>query len=890
MNLVFRIVFSVVVGVIFVSITFSTFFVSKQHASISELHRDVTQKLSLTGSLYYKNISQSESLYSSYEIVEDIYQDISSMSVNIPWKYLSSFRSIWEVHDFTGTGFTISQKWIWEVFVDTITKPWRVFVYAKNTPVEVKLTSDDRQEIYTSIYLAPWMYIEFRTWIWSNLKNADRLRISTVNKLWYISSIFSTIEDQSIQQYFKQEDSFLFDAIQHISDNDAEKSLYLQNLLSSQIPELSGNNYIQKYLHLFVNKEKKKVFYKNIVLAGYISLINTKKFDDSIIAQVRQDEIRLKNIDPESYEQMVWVRDDIVSSVYAMQGSEYITSKLLFATLIDSDINQSAWMYPLYGFSLFSWNTQQEQTSEFLVKSFFDSFAMYMTNYNATQSQYDYFLYFLEKRLLFLLSADINNQNIWSTLEVLSNYTQISNNAEYSVKNQKITQIYSISQILTAIDLFLRDTYFLPDRDNNNLLVQSSSRNLNWEKLSELQIHISSLYMLYEKNSFLLNQVSARDRELSKNIVLVKKNIDEYLLAIWNYSQYQDEYDISKSTILNIDVIKNTQSWISETLWNEYLWQFVWISEGSYSLDVIDGNYYKVENLVIWGRRFDFEIYPYEGSKLKNIFIDGERQTTQYTLDNIELDWDEKFQTAAKTDRDLFDFSRFFIVTFLTTQDREIVTFDQEIRQQESKAEIVFKRDILLWDNWEFSGVSNFLKIDYDDIRLVQQWNIYNIFLDDVDFFVPSNSLNSNNRNQFAWKLNSQYVLNETNHNFKDIALKLESERKWTNNTTLYDFGGNNIELVGTIYINDLEEILKNIFSDINIYMSVYSSVTSTTQWENLVIEYTPGNKKTRFKFDSQQKSFTIILQNWEITGIYQGTSKLASSPIKVSEINDYLQ
>jgi len=887
MNLVFRIVFSVVVGVIFVSITFSTFFVSKQYAVIPELNLDVSQKLSLTGSLYYKNISVSESLYSSHEILEDINQDTSSISVDIPGKYLSSFRNIGRVHDFTGTGFTISQKWIWELYIDTITKPWRVFVYAKNTPAEVKLTSDDRQELYTTIYLAPWMYIEFRTWIWSNLKNADRLRISTVNKLWYINSIFSPIKDKSIQVYFTQEDSILYDAVEHISESDTEKKLYLQNLVSSQVPELSGNNYIQKYLHLFVNKEKKKVFYKNIVLAGYISLIDAKKLDDTVIAQLGQDETRLQNIDPESYQEIIWVREDIISSVYAMQDTDYITSKLSFSTLIDSDINQSAWMY---GFSLLSWNTTQEQTSEFLIKSFFDSFASYMTNYDASQSQYDYFLYFLEERLLYLLSADISNQNIWSTLEVLSYYTQISNTADYSEKNQKITQIYSISQIVTAIDDFLRKTYFLSDRDSNNLLVQNSSRNLSGEKLSQLQLHISSLYGIYENNNVLLNQASARDRELSKNIVLVKKNIDEYLLAIWNYSQYQDEYDISKSTILNVDVIKNRQSWISETLWNKYLWQFVWISQGSYSLTVIDENYYKVENLVIWGKRFDFEIYPYEGAKLKNIFIDGERQTTQYTLDNIQADWAEKFQTAAIWDKDLFDFSRFFLVTFLGSQEREIVTFDQEIKQQESKAEIVFKRDILLWNNWEFSGVSDFLNIEYDDIGLDQQWNIYNIFLDDVDFVIPSNNLNSNNRNQFVWKFSSQYVLNETDHNFKDISLKLESERKWINNTTLYEFGANSIELVGTIYINDLEEIFKNIFSDVDLYMSVYSNISSNINGENLVIEYTPVNKKTRFKFDYQQKSFTIILQNWEITGIYQGTSKLASSPIKVSEINDYLQ
>jgi hypothetical protein len=71
-------------------------------------------------------------------------------------------------------------------------------------------------------------------------------------------------------------------------------------------------------------------------------------------------------------------------------------------------------------------------------------------------------------------------------------------------------------------------------------------------------------------------------------------------------------------------------------------------------------------------------------------------QTTQYTLDNIQEDWNEKFKTASQEEKQQFDFSRFFILTFLTLEQREVVIFDKAYKQEESKAEIVFKRDILL--------------------------------------------------------------------------------------------------------------------------------------------------------------------------------------------------
>ncbi len=870
------------------SISFSTFFITKQYSSVPVVTIDHSSNLSSSWALYYNKLSKYESLYTSYDISQNINLDVNNVSVHQEGKYLSSYRNIGTLHNFTGTGYIISQKGIGELYIDTVSKQWRVFVYAKNTPAEVILTSDDGKQEYTTIYLAPGMYLEFRTWIWKNLNNADRLRISTVNKLWYLSSLWASNIETSLNIYFSDDESFLQEGMKHISEMDRKKTSYLTVLLGGVVPEISGHNYIQRYLHLFVNDEKKKVFYKNMLLKWYVSLLEEKKIDQSLLTQIKKDESKLKSLDEDSYIELTSIRWDISSALNSMQEHEYISAKILFSMLEKPSITQSNWMYPLYSFSLFSSNLWDSGVSEQITKSFFDSFALYMQEVENSQDAYDYFLYFLEQRLIYLLSWSIDDASIGSTLEVLSTYFTISQEAQYIEKNQKITQIYSITQIFESIDVFLRNTYFQEQRNSNNLLLLQTNKNLWWVRLSQLQDNIEGLYAIYETNKSLLNSISARDVKIIENITNAKKNIDEYVAAIWSYETYKDEYDISKNTILNVDVISNGQFVISEASGREYIEQFIWISQDSYTLTVIDNLYYKIENLIIGGRKFDFEIYPYSLSKLKNISIDGELQSTQYTLDNIEEDWEEKMETASEELKSQYDFSRFFILTFLTQQQREIVNYEIEYKQEESKAEIVFKRDILLWDKWEFVWLRNFLNIDYADISLVQEWNSYDIYLNNIDYNL--NNLGLETINSVSWKLKSEYILNSTDHTFKNVWITVESDRRWPNNSVLYEFGGTHISLIWNIYIDDLDESMLEMFRNYETYLNIYKTISAWNRWLNLVIEYTPSNKKTRFKFDSGEKSFTIILQESEITGIYEGTKKIASSPIGLQEINSYLK
>jgi len=869
-----------------VSISYSTFFLERQENYIPTLwDYEIDENIS-SNALYYTRISEYDSLYSSVKHSQDTSWDVTNLQQWQGAKYLSSFRGVGRKHSFVWTGYVIVQKWIWEVFIDTISKKWKVFVYTKNSPVEITLTNDAGDLEYTTIYLQPGMYIEFRTGIWKNLNNADRLRIATVNNLWYLGSLEAWNINSQISEYFTLDDGFFMQASEQIKKTDTMRATFFSEISDARVFEISGYWSIQRYLHLFVNDEKKKVFYKNILIQSYLWLLQAPKVDTSLLIQIRQYESKLREIDEASYFELLQVREDIMLALYSTKNYSYIPAKILFAELSNSDITVSEWMYSLYSYSLFSSENKWDDVSQQLTKSYFEAFSAYIENDENMKMRYDYFLYFLEKRLVFILSWDIHDWNVGTLIEFLSSYVKLSLQASYTEKNQKITQIYSITMILEAIDIFMREQYFLDERSQDKILLLRTNISFDSDKISDLNKNVTLLYDLYQRNKNTLTPSSTRDNEIIRNIQLAKENIDEYVVAITNYSEYRDVYSESSNSILWVDTIQNNQFEISQDSAKKYLNQFVWISQQSYTISVMNNSYYKIENVIIWGKRFNFEIYPLSSSRLKNIFIDGIKQTTQYNLDAIEWEWEEKYKTAVEEKKSDYDFSKFFLITFFNEQEREIENFDIQYSAQESKAEIVFKRDILLWENGEFSWLWDFLKIDYSDISLVQVNNMYNIFLNDIDFIVDDTEIEG--RRNIQWKIYSEYILNSSEHTFKELSLKIESERKWANNTLIYELGGTKISLIWNIDIKLLESRLRETVQKFDVYKDIYNSISPTA--EKLIIEYTPTTQKTRFRFDSFGKSFTIILQNLEITGVYEWTLKLNSNSVMPQDINNYLK
>gem|GEM_PF-6457093 len=97
------------------------------------------------------------------------------------------------------------------------------------------------------------------------------------------------------------------------------------------------------------------------------------------------------------------------------------------------------------------------------------------------------------------------------------------------------------------------------------------------------------------------------------------------------------------------------------------------------------------------GKELSFFLYPFSDNKIDNIILDDKKVSVLYKLDNIEEEWSEKARGVGTDEKNIYDFSRFFLNTFILKekQEQEIYENDRKIESEDTVI-VVFKRDKLL--------------------------------------------------------------------------------------------------------------------------------------------------------------------------------------------------
>lgn len=889
-----RIILGFIVILFFVGITFSTFFTSPKYLSIP----DISSFVELDGieGIFSHSISDFSALYSDGGLHSEIIESAEyshNIDISTSWKYISSLRNEREGYSFSATGFLVKQEGVWEIFFDTITTPGKTFIYAINTPATLSLVSDDGKEKYVDIHLTPHMYIEFQANKGKYLKNADRIRIGTVFKLWYIGALWIYEEwEDYMKKYLENEDDFLDTVVWNIDINDIK----LQDLLvefSQQNPsQIPGYDSIQRYIHFFVNDDKKIVFYKNKVLEWYLKILKIQSMDTKVLTQTNKDLEVLKLLSTWAYTELIQLQDKIRRALHASNKEELIIPRLLFSSFLDSDIINDRWYFPLYSFSLFSSYDRDKNFSYELSKKFLQSFPSYVKNMSVSNAQielrYDYFLYYLERQLLYLLSIEQSSDNITSVIITLENYVNTALRHDDYSATARVTRLFVFSHILEEIDFFLRWEYFLLERTNNGVLGLDLQNKISLQDVIDLKENVNMLYDIYDQDKNHLNDTDSRDIWIIEDITQSRSRINEYFSALENYETYKTLYDVSKTNLLALDTFSSGENDIlSIDKMEAYFSQFIWISVLNTVVTIQDNLYYHVEKLNISGKVFSFDISPSPEYKITNIYIDGFKQPIQYKLWNIQYDWNEKYKAAPQEQRDQYDFSRFFILTFFKQNDPSIEEYVTTISTQEDKTEIVFKKDILLGNPWEFTILKDFLTIEYEDITLEKDQQDYNIYLDDIDFnvSVPQTSWGDT---IYKWVLKSQYVLNNTDHYFKWVSMQIYKKHDDIKKEML--FGGSSIYVGWKIHISDMKETIETLATQLIFYNNVYWELGQIWWMTDVTFQYTVFNDRLSIKFASQGKRYTILLRTWEVESIYKESSKITSWTISPSEIKNYIQ
>lgn len=889
MFFLFRVIILFLLCIAFVVIVFTSFFSEAEYfdtpqmkSSIERISDPIVPKWS---TMKIQNISNFETFFSSQDVTLNQNEDSVIVDVRKPGKYVSSFRDLRKEYIFTWTWYTIQQEWVGEIFIDTLTDTNTVFVMSKNTPLSIILQSDDGTEKYTDIFLHPHMYLIFQPKRGSFLKNADALRVETVYQLGYLGLPTSQIDQNTfLKKYSEGAESFFQTSLKYIQKQDTQKEQVLDAFLQSNITQISGFSLLKRYMYVFVNTEKKKTFYKNIVLSGLVQIMRSQEYNQNYIDQLKQDFETLRGIDIVSYNELLKLKEEYMSIVMGSSKKEFIVPKIALSSLYHTQEIRDTFNFPVESFVLYQEYNVTQNFSPEVTKLFLESFRTY-TQQNTFQDtaglRYQYFAYLLEQQLRFLLQTHVDEFSITSLSNLLKNHIDITENFYTAEKNTRISMMYSYADILEQIALFLRTNYFNPARDKEGLLVSNLQRSMLGNQRAFLKTQIERVYALYDENKKFLLPSSSRDRAIASWITESRSQITEYFSALNNYESYVSEYDLSKKNLLNINTFWSKEDTsLTESKLRQYMAQFKWVSLDDASITV-NPNSYEVKGAYVRWETFDFTLFPDAEHRIQDMSIAKKLSPFVYKLDIIQDEWNEKFSSASIEEKELFDFERFFIITFFTNTINRVEEFDDPIvSPNEDKTEIVFKRDILLGSKWEFSSIQDILPLEYKNIRVKKDNDLY-------DIFIESAALATWTTGSYRWVMDAEYVLSDTDHYFENIELRIYSGSETNIQPVFQD---TQLQISGRVQLTDFPGRIEAVFRYIDEHISLYQALRNTYWANNIVMQYSSRMWKMTFKFDLQEKKYTI-LSSWEsLESLYKGTQKLTSEAISIEDLENYLQ
>ena len=863
--LILRVISAWGIFLFFGIIIISSFFSNTQNTQ----SQDITSLFNSTGSLYtatwseyyVQQNSSLETLFSTQK-VSNIQSQDQKITVNLhsSGSYISSFRDLRKEYIFQADDFDLIQKGIWEIYIDFQIDSQKVLIFPLTSSAELVLKDALTGEIYTKIFLTPHMYIEFDPARGKFLKNADALRVKTVFKIGYFPMDISKIEqDTFLKSWNLTKEGFFIKVLGIIHWRDKKMQSQLNILKGQNITKISWYETIERYANIFVNKEKKKIFYKNIILEQYFQLISLQRFSKENLLQLKNDLLLLESIDREGYQEMLDIQEFIFSLLLTNPQKEYAISKLSFALLSAKNLSEEKGYFYIYANSLFSLYDTKSELSWDLIWKFLQSFLSYSIQDNkdiqAIQQRYHYFLFFLEKQLVFLLSQDTSDNTLLWIIDTLKNYIDISDLSYDASATSRITSLYMYDALLKDIDIFLRTQYFSEKRNEQDLLVLGEKK-MKARDITSFREQIEKIFSLHLQFEKFLDATNTRDISISQDITQSKLRITEYFIALENYQSYASQYSSSNKDILPADTPTIDEKEMSISEITQYLSQFIGVNMESVIIEIREW-FYHIENVSISGKEFSFDLYPYSSSyKMKNIYIDGQERWFVYDLNQDSFDSFSEFQ-------------EFFLNTFFTNGEGFVETYeDDDVQITEDKTEIILKRDILIGKEW--LPILTFIPIKYENILLTRKVGWYDIYVDSI----PVNLW------WFTAFFEGNYIYSTTDHYFKNPSFIFS--QGW--------FSGIELVLIGKINLGEIETIFLSLKTDILILQSIYNTVIEKyPTLSNVSFQYMHYLKKMTIKFDYEWKKYTISFAGDTIEKIYIWTNNILIDPIDIQEISSYL-
>lgn len=791
---------------------------------------------------------------------------------------LTSFYDPYKKYKIQFPWIDIHQNGIWQIYIDTESLENRYFIKPVSSIAEISFLSDDREDIYNTIHLFPWQYIIFNPARNSFYRNADIARMQILTEIWYVSEF---------QDHDSRLESLIWEWSTYgiYSELLSDKKTYFQSKInevrSSNVDFYSWFTILERYFNIFFNPKKKKLYYQNRVLESYINLLTSSQYDTEKINIVRGNLRELQELDIDAYDQvstkLMWYN----SLMFRDSIANYIPTNVSLAVTEDSsnEVEGEVLFLKFYAYNI-SQQVNIENQSTTLTRNYIDStFENHRDNTVALQ----YFSLLLQEKLLELLSNPWDSSNRY-TLLYLSEYMRIASISFNRTERERKSLLYIYQDVIELLESYMRKRFFMDERTSTSLLVLNSQNNLNDTDLWSLRRNVVNLLSYYNNNDTLLDSNILRDVQLRESIREKSRLLREYLSAVWNYESYTLQYDTVSQELLWIWRDRTDASLTESDIIN-YLSRFQWFWLSNADLDMRDNWEVRVERISLSWRSMSFTIMPQNWNRIRDIILDWEILNFEYPLDAIEFDWQERMRTASDSDRDRYDFRRFFLNTFVDIRrDRERDILDEAINgAQEDRVISLFKRETLLGTNWELRWFEN-IQFAFDNIIVTRVDTSFDIFFNDIEFRLnlPEGRWGRNMEWFFTW----DYVFVDWDGSFEDIRMQFYVDRERSERTI---FWNNRLHLLWKINRDDFANVLDELSFHVQDIISLYNQIDSNLWFQDTSMQYNPQNKNVTIRFDFSGERNTIVFANWMIQSYIKWRNRLISEPTNPLELENYL-
>lgn len=849
-------------------------------------------------SIYLKKFDISnEIIFSNWNVeVNNNNNNWTSIITLNQWIYFFNLKSINSNYIIKWNWFEINNKWPGSFIINNL-NPNKNLIFSLNSVLDVNLKSLKNNNNITSLDIYPHSYLIFTPLKNSFVKNSDLLRISQVFNIWYYKK--PIIQNQKVEKDFLNivnlnsdksndtiEKSILFTEKEYIEFLNVYKDFSKTSFFT-----LPWEDLIMKYSSFFINPSKKSSFHKNIIIRNLNKLLTSDKLNPEITSKILDSTRELEKIDKKWFEEI----KNIITYYYevSLKSNSNINSKINLYSLINRlnnqvfliDFKSLISLEEIYFKYDFIWNDLFYNKISSFRKNYFNDLDINIKWENIKKysiedmEKVDYLLFFLEN---ILMSADYSSKNVDTKdlIVIFDDYVKISSSF-YVFNDEKVkrTWLFTNSKILNKFLDILETKYFKEKRNENWLLVLKDDENINLNDIVLLEKNINEIIKFFKNQKTVLTpDKNTKDKIVIDQYLVIEEKYKEYFSALKSYKEYIVKYDKNKTDLLTTKTVNENVDNIVLSQENaiNYLNTFNWVRLDYTTIKIMDYNYctlptdeneskpveipycYKIDNLNVDWKNISFLLHPLEKNNIDEIKIEKEAKSWSYELDEIKTIMDEKIKVAS-SNKDKYKFSDFLINTFwqknITSGNNENNTVVINNELDEDPVVKIFKRNKLLWKNWDFSSVWDFLEINYNDLIVKKEINweywinikksIFNVDLwKNVTFY---------------WNLTSNYDFSKK-HSFINPVLKLidketgEDMIKWNYINIKWEYG-----------VKNVSEEIKKVFEEYDEISLITESIYSTLNIDNIKINYLKNLDQLDFEFIYNWKNVNIKISAWNI-------------------------